>query len=160
GVACVWLPFRGKSGYVLNVPALWNHLRLLKPDLVAAHYASGYGTTGALSRYHPLAMSVWGSDVYDFPYESRFKAALVRYNLRRASVVASTSHVMAEQVCRLVPDLPAPIVTPFGVDCATFSPQPGRESGYITIGSVRRFAPKYGLDVLIRAFALLPEKIR
>jgi L-malate glycosyltransferase len=97
---------------------------------------------------------VWGSDVYDFPYESAFKGRLLRWNLRRASAVASTSHAMAQQVRRLTPERAEIAVTPFGVDLSHFAPAaPPRPRGPLTIGIVKTLARKYGVDLLLRAFA-------
>ena len=71
-------------------------LRDWRPDILNAHYASGYGTTAALAGAKPLLLSVWGSDVYDFPYQGLLQAMLIRFNLRRATAIASTSRAMAD----------------------------------------------------------------
>jgi glycosyltransferase involved in cell wall biosynthesis len=147
-----WLPHEGQVGYFGNAWALRRHLAAWRPDLLNVHYASGYGTTGALAGFRPTLLSVWGSDVYDFPYESALKGWLVRRALRRATAVASTSHAMAAQVRRLTPARRGIAVTPFGVDLARFSAQPLRH-GPLTIGIVKSLAPKYGVDLLLRAFA-------
>ena len=54
---------------------------------------------GRISR-EQLLDAVWGSDVYDFPFESRLKGWLLRRNLRRAQsvLVASTAHGCASAV--------------------------------------------------------------
>ena len=147
-----WLPHEGQSGYFTNTLALRRHLASWRPDLLNVHYASGYGTTGALARFRPTLLSVWGSDVYDFPYESAVKGWLVRKILRRATAVASTSHAMAAQVRRLTPERRDIAVTPFGVDLARFAAQPSPR-GPLTIGIVKSLAAKYGVDLLLRAFA-------
>ena len=147
-----WLPHEGQAGYFSNALALRRHLALWRPDLLNVHYASGYGTTGALAGFRPTLLSVWGSDVYDFPYESAIKGWLVRKVLRRATAIASTSHAMAEQVRRLTPERRSIAVTPFGVDLARFSAQPSPR-GPLSIGIVKSLAPKYGVDLLLRAFA-------
>ena len=147
-----WLPHEGQSGYFTNALALRRHLASWRPDLLNVHYASGYGTTGALAGFRPTLLSVWGSDVYDFPYESAVKGWLVRKILRRATAVASTSHAMAAQVRRLTPERRDIAVTPFGVDLARFVAQPSPH-GSLTIGIVKSLAPKYGVDLLLRAFA-------
>lgn len=152
-----WLPGRGSRGYASNRGALRAALESIAPAIVNTHYASGYGLTSALVRYRPTLLSVWGSDVFEFPYESWIKGRLLRWNLRRADAIASTSEVMARQVMRLVPGLPHEItVTPFGVDTQCFAPTPRRSSDdSITIGTVKSLADKYGIDTLIRAFAVL-----
>ncbi|MEQ1682345.1 MAG: glycosyltransferase [Burkholderiaceae bacterium] len=147
-----WLPHQGQLGYFSNALALRRHLAAWRPELLNVHYASGYGTTGALAGFAPTLLSVWGSDVYDFPYESAFKGWLVRRVLRRATAIASTSHAMAAQVRRLTPERRDVAVTPFGVDLARFTVRPSPH-GPLTIGIVKSLAPKYGVDLLLRAFA-------
>jgi len=88
------LPFQGNKGYFLNVPFARKLLRKIKPNLLHAHYASGYGTLGRFCGFHPYVLSVWGSDVYDFPYVLPLKMRLLQKNLRGADLIASTSHVM------------------------------------------------------------------
>jgi len=156
GVRVVVLPHVGTAGYFRNVPALRRLLDRERPALLQAHYASGYGTTAALARFRPWLLSVWGSDVYDFPYESRFKGWWLRRNLRSADAVASTSEAMARQVRRLLPAVGELAVTPFGIDSRHFAPRPRAHDG-VVIGTVKTLAPKYGIDVLLRAFARLAQ---
>jgi L-malate glycosyltransferase len=155
GATVEQLPFSGSAGYFLNAPRLRARLTSLKPDLLNVHYASGYGTTAALSGFQPSLLSVWGSDVYDFPYESWLKGRILRRNLRCASHIASTSLVMAQQVRRLAYELPSAFITPFGVDCTRFRPEPQRDAEFVTIGTVKTLEHKYGVDLLIDAFSLL-----
>jgi len=147
-----WLPRDGSFGYFTNALALRRYLAVWRPELLNVHYASGYGTTGALAGFHPTLLSVWGSDVYDFPYQSTFKGWLVRQVLQRATAVASTSHAMADQVRRLTPERHEVAVTPFGVDLDRFSTQQSRH-GPLTIGIVKSLAPHAGVDLLLRSFA-------
>jgi glycosyltransferase involved in cell wall biosynthesis len=154
GVRVHELPHAGTAGYFRNVPALRRLLRAERPQLLNAHYASGYGTTAALAGFRPWLLSVWGSDVYDFPYEGRLKGWWLRRNLRAADAIASTSRAMAQQVRRLWPAAGEIAITPFGVDLERFVPVPQPHAGLV-IGTVKTLAPKYGIDVLLRAFARL-----
>ena len=152
---------KSDAGYFLMVPGVRKLLQQLKPDLVNAHYASGYGTTARLVNYHPWMLSVWGSDVYDFPFKSPLHRWAVVKNLRAADAVASTSHCMAEQTRSLLPQLVDIAITPFGVDMPVFAAASkaaiGTSRHGLTIGTVKTLAPKYGIDILIRAFALLRQ---
>jgi glycosyltransferase involved in cell wall biosynthesis len=154
GVRLAVLPHRGLTGYFRNAPALRRLLQAERPALLNAHYASGYGTTAALAGFRPWLLSVWGSDVYDFPYEGRIKGWWLRRNLRQADAIASTSVAMARQVQRLLARPVDVAVTPFGIDTSRFAPRPQPHEGLV-IGTVKTLAPKYGIDVLLRAFAQL-----
>lgn len=163
GTRVVRLPHGGVLGYFRNASALRRLLIAERADLLNVHYASGYGTTAALAGFRPWMLSVWGSDVYDFPYESRLKGWWLRRNLRRADSIGSTSEVMARQVRALVPGLAAEtvVVTPFGVDTHRFAPrrQPHEGTQEVVIGTVKKLEVKYGVDVLIRAFAQLCSRM-
>lgn len=148
------LPFKGFLGYFLNIFALKKLLKEIKPDILNAHYASGYGTTARLVNFHPYILSVWGSDVYDFPYKSFLHNFIIKKNLMSATSIASTSHCMATQTKKVLPSITQVSITPFGVDTEKFLPRESRNK-YITIGTVKTLAEKYGVDLLIHAFSLL-----
>ncbi|MBQ1460143.1 MAG: glycosyltransferase [Oscillospiraceae bacterium] len=155
-VQICYLPCSGMAGYYTAAPRLRSALRRGGFDVVNAHYASGYGTLARLAGARPLLLNVWGSDVYEFPYQGRIKHTILLRNLRYADRIASTSHAMADQVRLLLgePDREIP-VTPFGVNIGDYA---GEESapreGPLTIGIVKSLAPVYAIDDLIRAFAI------
>ena len=149
------LPHKPPLGYFLNVRVLKRILAEVKPQLLHTHFASGYGTLGRLSGFHPNILSVWGSDVYDFPKKSPVHHWLIKTNLEAADWVCSTSHVMAEQTKTIYP-APHLSVTPFGIDMKLFTPC-DNQTDLIVLGTVKTLAPKYGIDLLIEAFAKLHE---
>lgn len=156
----VIFPFSPPSGYYLNLPFVCFYLRKIKPDLINAHYASGYGTLGRLSGFHPYVLSVWGSDVYDFPNHSTRNRNLVVKNLMSADMVCSTSHVMARHTKKLCPSLGDISITPFGIDVAQFYPRDNPiDKETITIGTVKRLEQMYGVDILIRAFSAMRDNL-
>ncbi len=157
------LPNRGVLGYFTMVPAVRKLLRQIQPDLVNAHYASGYGTTARLVNFHPYVLSVWGSDVYDFPNKSPLHKWLVKKNLRAADQIASTSHCMAKQTQSLTPELQDIAITPFGVDMTVYdeiNPEEPIQKSKLVIGTVKTMKPKYGIDILIEAYVLLVNKLK
>lgn len=157
-IAVFKLPIPAPPGYLLNAPFLKPLLQRLHPDILHVHYASGYGTLGRLSQFQPLLLSVWGSDVFDFPAQSRWHRAWLVKNLQAAKLICSTSQVMAEVTRALLASdafNPAPRLTviPFGIDTTVFYPRPElRNPTLFKIGTVKTLAPKYGIDTLIHAF--------
>lgn len=157
-----YLPHSGNKGYFLNAPALRKLWKQVKPDVVNVHYASGYGLLGRLSGIRPLVLSVWGSDVYDFPAKSKLNKAMVVGNLKCADAIASTSYAMAKQVHSLMNDPGQEItITPFGVDTVRFSPEgekAPKDENVFLFGVVKKLTYKYGIDYILRAFAIFMEQ--
>lgn len=156
-------PFRGAVGYFTMAPAVKRLVDKINPDIVNVHYASGYGTTARLVNYHPYVLSVWGSDVYDFPHKSLLHKFLVRKNILAADKVASTSHCMANQTASLAPSINNISITPFGVDLSKYNdikPKAYSKNKKIVIGTVKSMSSKYGIDTLIEAYAILVNKLK
>ena len=157
-VQCERLPRSGLAGYFLNGAAVAQWIERSGCELLNAHYATGYGVLAMRSGVRPRLVSVWGSDVYDFPAASPVHRVLVQQVLCTADGVASTSHAMARQVTQVLAGrrLRREIaITPFGVDTLRFSPGPAAPPRPLVIGTVKVLALKYGVDTLIRAFARL-----
>lgn len=155
------MPYKGNLGYFLNVFFVKKLLKKIKPDIVHAHYASGYGTLARLVDFHPYVLSVWGSDVYDFPYKSRLHHWLVQKNLYAADKLSSTSYCMMEQTLKIAPKLQPFDVVPFGVDIDKFVPIDNiKNQNEIVIGTVKTLSEKYGIDLLIKAFAILKNNLQ
>ena len=149
------LPFKGGAGYALNGLAVRKLVRRIAPNVVNAHYASGYGTLARWCGDTPVVLNVWGSDVFEFADTSAVHRALLIANLRSASHLVSTSEFMADRVRALDDRLPPLDVIPFGVDTSRFKPRrPEDRSKGLTLGTVKALAPKYGIDTLLKAFAL------
>ncbi|WP_194439017.1 glycosyltransferase [Vibrio fluminensis] len=147
---------RGAIGYYLMVPFVRKLVRSISPDLLNVHYASGYGTTARLVGFSPTLLSVWGSDIYDFPLISFLHKNLLIKNIVSADAIASTSFCMLKELQKYVEPKHA-FITPFGVDEKEFFPSRtfGEvQSDVITIGTVKALEDKYGIDILIKSFAL------
>lgn len=142
-------------GYIGAVFELRGLLKAIRPDLLNAHYATGYGLLARLARFKPFLLSVWGSDVYLFPNKSIFHRALLRANLRSASAIASTSLCMSTAVRKHLKE-GVVFITPFGIDESYFSPSKIlRTRPVVVIGTVKALKHEYGIDTLIEAFSIL-----
>lgn len=148
-----------KLSYLQFIPALKATIKKYQPDIVHAHYATSYGLLGVRSGFHPLIISVWGSDIFEFPRKSLLHRLLVFNNLKKADAIFSTSEIMREEILHYVTKEVA--VTPFGVDVNEFSAQPANSvftGNPKVIGTIKSLESNYGIDTLIRAFALLKKR--
>lgn len=146
-----------KLSYLKYVRMLRKIIRQFEPDILHAHYATSYGLIGALTGFKPMVLSVWGSDVYNFPNRSAFHKKILQYNIGKADVILSTSHVMKEEIRRYT--IKPVEVTPFGVDTAEFSNRHDRKCDGITrVGTIKPIREKYGIMYIIEAAQLLRDR--
>ena len=158
-----WLA--GKVQYLSAVSKLKKKIKEFKPDILHAHYASSYGLIGALVGFHPYIVSMWGSDVYEYPNSGTLYRKLLKYTFRKADVLLSTSNCMAQEAKKYTNKKIS--ITPFGVDVNRFAPvqtsnEPKNQTSTFVVGNVKSLSPTYGIDILIKAFAelcrFMPEK--
>jgi glycosyltransferase involved in cell wall biosynthesis len=147
-----------KLSYLKYVTILKKIIRHFKPDILHAHYATSYGLVGALLNFRPFFLSVWGSDVYDFPTRSKLHKRVFQYNLKKATCILSTSEVMRDELKKYT-SKPV-IVTPFGVDVDEFSNRPNaaKQKGVLYVGTIKPIEVKYGIIHIIEAAEMLVEQ--
>ena len=146
-----------KLSYLTRVFKIRKIVSQIQPDIINAHYATSYGTVAALAGMKNYIVSVWGSDVYDFPRKSRLHRLLLQFSLRRASYLFSTSHAMAKEAEKYTDK--EFIITPFGVDTKLFTPEKrSRRDKKFVIGTIKGLYYKYGIDYLLKAAAILKKE--
>jgi len=129
------------------------------PDILHAHYSRSNGLIGALTGFHPFVLSVWGTDIYQVPRQSPWWRAATKYVCAKADHVCATSENLASETRRYCPDKQI-VITPFGIDCARFSPAPNAGAHEFVFGTVKSLDYRYGVDTLIRAFAVASREWR
>ncbi len=145
--------------YAVALLALRRTLRSVKPDLVHAHYARGYGLfAAAVTTGVPPVVSAWGTDVLVQARRSRLHAAAMWRALGRSSVVCATSQHLAEETAGYTRKTVS--VTPFGVDGEQFRPRGGPLTDVVTIGMVKRLDENSGVDMLLEAYAVVCDAAR
>lgn len=152
-----------KLKYLLQAHKIHQLVKAIQPDIINVHYATSYGTVAALANLPPYILSVWGSDIYDFPKKSIFHRMMLQFSLSRANTLFSTSTAMAEEASKYTRKTFT--ITPFGVDCKLFSPDKTRAKQHdmvdtksgkdYVIGTVKSLSDKYGIATLLRATAIL-----
>lgn len=147
-----------KLTYLRALPAIKRLARQFDPQICHAHYASSYGVLAALAKLPRFVLSIWGADVYNTPRRSFLHRLIVAQTIKAADIVLSTSQTMRRQglqLCRR--DIG---VVPFGIDTNRFAPTRTSRGRVITVGTVKSLEDKYGIDFLLRAFALARRELK
>jgi glycosyltransferase involved in cell wall biosynthesis len=158
GVETCALPRSGKLSYLTQIRAAAREARRFKPDLVHAHYATGFGLWAYYANLQPSIVSVWGSDIIDFP-RTRARRYFIGRILNRATHITATSQLLKRKALEILPEAGSKItVIPFGVEMpASLPPLPPDEP--LRICFVKNLYPKYGPEILLRALAEVRKEV-
>jgi L-malate glycosyltransferase len=146
--------------------AIWvrRFLHQWHADILHAHRVNSAGWVAAVSGFHPLVVTPWGSDLYQLSHQSRVARWLAHSVLTRADLVTAD----AEDLLKVAVDYggnPASLhLIQWGVDLTQFHPGEASETLRTELGlgegplilSPRAVNPIYHLDVIIEA---MPEVI-
>jgi glycosyltransferase involved in cell wall biosynthesis len=153
------LPGRSSLAYLRNIPSVRRVIKGFAPDIVHAHYATGYGLWGASQHVAPLVVSVWGTDVADALAGRFMVRSVVRRALHTAQAVTATSRFLMEQTIHLEPSVKNKIIhIPFGLPESDFIRHVDRSDGGVQIIFAKRYTQTYGPDIALRAFAAAYKK--
>lgn len=137
-------------GYTKALAVCRRLVKSVRPDILHAHVVSSYGLLGAFMGFEKFAISVWGSDVYVFPKKSKFSERVVRFALRKAQKVFSSSLDMARETrfyCEKGID-----VIPFGVGSAFFEAAQSEPYEILKFATAKSLTPVYNIPIAIEAF--------
>lgn len=159
-VKVIYLPFKGEIGYYLNYLFFKKIIKNMKPDIINAHYLSGYGTLARLVNFKKTLVNVWGSDIYDFPKQNLLKNRIIEKNLSKINYIASTSNAMGNEIKKYLKIDKKINIVPFGINTSIFAPKNKEQKNKkeLIIGIVKSLEEIYGIEYLIRAFKILTEQ--
>ncbi len=146
---------KSKADYLLNIPGVKTIVQNVNPDILHAHYASSYGFIGSCCNFHPFIITGWGADIFDSTNNPILKR-MIKQSFVKADALTVLSKITQDEMKKLT-DKKVELI-PFGVDTKRFVPNSGKQNNIIRIGTVRTLRVKYGVEYLIRAFALLYNK--
>lgn len=148
------LPGRTSLSYFRNIPRVKKILRRYNPDIVHAHYATGYGLWGSIQKSAPLIVTVWGTDIADALAGKFMIAPVVRRALKAACYITGASQFLLDQAMRFEPSVKDKLVhIPFGVDISPEEPSSEDENHPVQIIFSKQFYPVYAPELVLRAFA-------
>jgi len=145
-----------KLKYLLHSKKLRKAVKEFSPDILHSHYLTSYGLLGVLSGFRPFVVSVWGTDIFEFPKRSALHKSLIKYILKKADKVLSTSRYMADEVRKYYAGSIG--ITPFGTDLTRFRPAERQRGDEVRIGLVKKLEPVYGIELFIEALSELTLK--
>lgn len=161
------LKYRSKLAYPFRILEVRRVVNEMNPDVLHALYVSHYGVYSALSGFHPLIISVLGSDILIAPERSR----LSRFSVQLALMKADLVHIGDEGGRKTLTELgcdPRKILTQeWGVDVDRFSPNARSQtlrdrlgiSNCYSVLSASSWKVDYNVDVLIKAIPLVLKSI-
>lgn len=141
--------------------------RRVRPDVTVTFFGIPSGPVGLalkLTYGIPYVVSLRGGDVpgfqpYDLALYHRLLGGTIRALWRRSAGVVANSDGLKALVHRSAPDQPV-LVIPNGVDVARFRPAEKRTAdATVRIGFVGRLVHQKGVDVLVKALALLEPEL-
>jgi glycosyltransferase involved in cell wall biosynthesis len=129
----------------------------VQPDVVHAHWLPGFGFASALAGASPLAVTAWGSDVYQ---AGRAMAMANRVAVRRAQMVMADSQDLLDRCVELGAKAGRTALIQWGVDLVAFSPAADRAEVKAKLGlgpgpvilSPRSIMPVYNIPTIVEAF--------
>jgi glycosyltransferase involved in cell wall biosynthesis len=142
-------------------------LRQIQPDVLHAQSVADPGWFAALSGFHPLVLTAWGSDVLLGLHRGpRLHRWLTRNALRHADLLTADARSVLDAARPHLGSGTHTALIRFGVDTSVFCPSVNTTwrarlslgSGPVLL-SIRQCRPLYNIDVIIRAFARVREEI-
>ncbi|RLG01393.1 hypothetical protein DRN58_01845 [Thermococci archaeon] len=150
-----------KTG-ILDLLRLKRELKQEKPDVIHGGWLSSSSFISALTQFHPFIIKVGGSDIL-LHSEKPFYKQLIKYSLKSADHIISTSEFVKKKIIRLIGTSGKNItVFPWGIDLERFNKTRTESTlkevwqGKKIIILTRNFEKIYGIEYLLYA---IPEII-
>lgn len=142
-----------KFWYLLQARRIKRLIYQIRPDILHALYATNYGFIGAVSHYHPLVLTTFGTDILVTPGKNLFYRFITGYALKQADLINSVApHITYEIVKKSI--TPQKILTfPRAADFSQieYSPRdPQRHRARYTVLTIEHLEGGSNFENLIR----------
>jgi len=139
-------------------------IRKEKPDIVHAFESIPFGFYGAKQDFEvPFLVSIWGSDIVQFPKKSFIFRNATKKILKKAKVIFCTSRFLGRKVKNYLSksDYAKIKIVPFGIDIERFNPEKFTKDKdrVFTLGFIKHFKEIYAPGDVVKAFSLVSKKI-
>jgi glycosyltransferase involved in cell wall biosynthesis len=127
--------------------------REIKPDLIHAGPIQTCALIAVLSGFRPILTMSWGFDLMEDVHKSKWMERVSRFTLKRSTFFTSDAQVTRDKAVAYGMNPERTVVFPWGVDLQHFAPSPvTRPPSPFTLFCNRSWEPRYGVDVLAKAF--------
>ncbi len=158
-----WMGGRSRFRWI-DLPAyvvdFRRHVRRIKPDIIHAGPIQSCAFIAVLAGYQPLLTMSWGFDLMQDVNRNGWMKAITKFVMKRSAYFTSDAAVTREIAISYGMNPKHTSIVPWGVDLSVFIPKNGstnkKPSG--TILCNRAWEPRYGVDVLAKAFVLAAAK--
>lgn len=142
----------GRLAYLKGLSRIRGLVEQIRPDILHAHYATSFGLLAVVSKFHPLVVSAWGSDVLVAPEKSFWLKRIVERVLREADALTSDSVYMSSRMLELLQGVQKRLITvTMGVSRAWFDGIAQIDKKVTQILSLRGHQEIYNIDTILRA---------
>ncbi len=134
-----------------NIRFLKKQIRKFDPDIIHIQQANSTAwltLKAAKKSGIPVIVSAWGSDILEFPEQSKLLKRMVLFILKHADAFTADAEIVAKKMMELYPSLDREVVIAnFGIE--PFYKETAKEN---IVYSNRLHQPLYRIDVIISAF--------
>ena len=134
-------------------------IKEINPDILHSHTIKTEGYIGAMTRFHPFVVTIWGVDIYIRPHQRIDELLFTKLVLKRADLITADSQDQIDEAVRLGRNMKKSAVIQWGVDLNVFKPIDAsgvrKELGFgdaPVVISPRKFLPLYNIGVIVHAF--------
>jgi glycosyltransferase involved in cell wall biosynthesis len=134
-------------------------IKIIKPDILHAHYVADNGLLGMMSGFHPLVLSAWGSDILIDPKRFFLLKTLIKHTLREADLITTDGENTIREMLQLGADSQRIHLIYHGVDTQQF--KPAQKNGDLlkkleiygspVIISIRNLNPVYNVETVVKS---------
>ncbi len=133
--------------------------REIKPDLIHAGPIQTCALIAMLSGFRPILTMSWGFDLMEDVHKSKWMGLVTYFVLRRSTFFTSDAQVTRDKAIKYGMNPDRTIVFPWGVDLEHFKPETEHAPrNTFTLFCNRSWEPRYGVDVLARAFVKVAQQ--
>ena len=156
GVEVIRLHRKGKLSYFLQAKDAVQKALEFQPEIIHVHYVGGYGIWGVKTKFHPMLVSVWGSDIESLP-KSIFYRPFIKSALTKADLITATSESLKKSTLALDNTLKNKIeIVPFGVHIPESYIEIS-DKNYCSAIYLKHLHSVYAPEILIEATAIVIE---